>query len=49
LLKATVDVYTQNKITIKRYIETSKLVEINKGVRNGFPRSPKLFNMYLTK
>jgi hypothetical protein len=35
LLKATVDVYTQNKIIIKFYNKTSKLVEINKGVRQG--------------
>jgi hypothetical protein len=35
LLKAIVNVYTQNKIMIKFYNKTSKLVEINKGVRQG--------------
>jgi GTPase Era involved in 16S rRNA processing len=44
LLKAKVDVYKQNKIMIKFYNKISKLVEINKGVRQGFPLSPTLFN-----
>jgi hypothetical protein len=47
LLKAIVDVYTQNKIMIKFYNELSKLVEINKGVRQGCPLSPTPFNIYL--
>jgi hypothetical protein len=44
-----VDVYTQNKIMIKFYNKTSKLVEINKEVRRGCPLSPTLFNVYLDK
>jgi hypothetical protein len=47
LLKATVDVHTQNKIMIKFYNKTSKLVEINKAIRQGCRLSPTLFNMYL--
>jgi hypothetical protein len=42
-----VEVYTQNKIMIKFYNKTSKLVEINKPVRQGCPLSPKLFDLYL--
>jgi hypothetical protein len=45
LLKATVDVYTQSKIIIKFHNKLSKLVEINKGVRQGYPLSPTLFNI----
>ena len=40
-------VYTQNKILIKFNNKLSKLVEINKGVRQGCPRSPTPFNIYL--
>jgi len=47
LLKAIVDIYTQNKILIKLNNNLSKPVEINKGVHQGFPLSPKLFNIYL--
>ena len=47
LLKAIVDIYTQNKIFIKFNSNLSKLVEINKGVREGCPFSPTLFNIYL--
>jgi hypothetical protein len=47
LLKTIVDVYTQNKIMIQFYNKISKLVEINKGVRQGFPLSPTLFNIHL--
>ena len=46
LLKAIVDIYTQNKILIKLNNKLSKPVEINKGVRQGCPLSPTLFNIY---
>jgi len=42
-----VDIYTQNKILIKFNNKLSKLVEINKGVRQGCPLPPTLFNVYL--
>ena len=42
LLKAIVDIYTQNKILIKFNNKLSKPVEINKGVRQGCPFSPTL-------
>ena len=47
LLKATVDIYTKNEILIKFNNKLSKSVEINKGVRQGFPLSPTLFNIHL--
>ena len=45
LLKAIADIYTQNKILIKFNNKLSKSVEINKGVRQGCPLSPTLFNI----
>jgi hypothetical protein len=47
LLKVKVDIYTQNKILIKFNNKLPKPVEINKGVRQGYPPSPTLFNIYL--
>jgi len=49
LLKVMVDIYTQHKILIKFNNKLSKLVEINKGVHQGYPLSPTLFNIYLDK
>jgi len=48
-LKAIVDIYTQNKILIKFNNKLSKPVEINKGVGQGCPLSPALFNIYSDK
>jgi len=42
-----VDIYTQNKILIKYNKKLSKPVEINKGIPQGYPLSPTLFNIYL--
>jgi len=47
LLKAIVDIYTQNKILIKFNNKLSKLVEINKGVHQVCPLAPTLFNIHL--
>ena len=47
LLKATVHIYTQNKILIKFNNKLSKLAEINKAVPQGCRISAALFNMYL--
>jgi hypothetical protein len=47
LLKAVVDIYTQNKISINFNNKVSKPVEINKAVRQGCRLSPTLFNIYL--
>jgi len=42
-----VDIYTQNKISIKCNNKLSKPAEINKGERQGCPLSPTPFNIYL--
>jgi len=47
LLQAIVNIYTRNKILIKFNNKLSKPAEINKGVRQGYPLSPTLFNVYL--
>jgi len=47
LLKAIVDIYTQNKILIKFNNKLSKPAEINKGVYQGCPLSPAQFNILL--
>ena len=47
LLKAIVDIYTQNKILIKCKKKLSEPVDFNKGVRQGCPLLPTLFNVYL--
>ena len=47
LLKAIVNIYIQNKIMIKINNKLPKLIEINKGVGQGCPLSPTLFNIYL--
>jgi len=47
LLKAIVDIYTQNQILIKLNNKLSKPVDFNKGVRQGFSLSPTLFNIHL--
>ena len=43
------DIHTQNKVLIKFNSKLSKMAEINKGVCQGCPLSPKLFNMYLAE
>ena len=47
MLKAIVDIYTQNKILIKFNNKLTKPAEISKEVRQGCPLSPTLFNIYL--
>ena len=47
LLKAIVDIHTQNKILITFKNKVSKPVEINKEVHQGRPLSPALFNIHL--
>jgi hypothetical protein len=44
LLKAIVDTYTQNKISIQFNSKLSKLAENNKGVCQGYSLSPTLLN-----
>jgi hypothetical protein len=45
LFDATMDIHTQNKIPVKFNSKSSKLAEINKGVRQGCPLPPTLFNI----
>ena len=47
MLKAIVDIYTQNKILIKFNNKLSKPVEINKGVRQGCPLFTYTIHIYL--
>jgi len=47
LLKAIVDIYTQNKILTKFNNKLSKPIEIDEGVHEGCLHSPTLFNIYL--
>jgi len=47
LIKAILGIDTQNKIFLKLKSKLSKSVEINKGLRQGYLISPKLFNQYL--
>jgi hypothetical protein len=47
LLRAIVDIYTQNKTLIKFNNKLSKPVEIYKAVRQGCPLLPTPFNIYL--
>jgi hypothetical protein len=47
LLKAIVDICTQNKISVKCNSKLLKPAEINKGVCRGCRLSPTLFNIYL--
>ena len=47
LLKAIVDIYTQNKCLIKFNNKLSQPVETNKGIRQGCPLSPTLFTIHL--
>jgi len=49
LLKATVDIRTQNKILITFYPKLTRWVEINKAVHQSFPLLPTLFNIYLNE
>ena len=47
LLRAIVDIYTQNKILIKFNDKLSIMAGLNKGVHQVCPLSPTLFNIYL--
>jgi hypothetical protein len=45
ILKATVDIHTQNKVSMKFNSKLSKFAEISKGVCQGCPLLPTLFNI----
>jgi hypothetical protein len=47
ILKAIMDIHTQNKISIQFNFKLSKPAEINREVHQGCPLSPTLFNIYL--